>query len=210
MNLALYRKYRPSTFAEVYKAPKEDYGQPVREQLPDGRIVTVAYDKSGNRKVIDTGGAQPALSADTAARLKQEREISDRAFNNLSAAQQQQARQEAQRIGISLSDYNLRKFQVENPALQIVQSGDSYSAVNPRTGVAKPITVEGTGDGAIPPKQLAAPAKPAPESYSTKAEALINATDAINQYQKELKGFSTVQALRPDQRARVGNAYQNI
>jgi YD repeat-containing protein len=202
--------FNPATGAELFRVPeKSDFGQPIREQLPDGSIVTVAYDKAGNRKVIETGNAQPAISTDTAARLKQERELADRAFNNLSAAQQLQERQEAKRLNISLDEYKLRKFQVDNPAFNIVQSGDGYAAVNPRTAVAQPVMVQGAAGGTTPPKQLSAPAKPAPEAYSTKAEALINATDAINQYQKELQGFSNIQALRPDQRARVGNAYQN-
>lgn len=148
-------------------------------------------------------------SPDAQAQLAQQRELADRAFNNLSAAQQLQARQEAQRLKISLAEYNLRKYQAENPALHIVQSGEGYAGVNPRTGMAQPVMVQGAAGSTTPPKQLSAPAKPAPEAYSTKAEALINATDAINQYQKELQGFSNIQALRPDQRARVGNAYQN-
>ena len=172
----------PTTLAELYKVPeKSDFGQPIREQLPDGRIVTVAYDKSGNRKVIDTGGAQPALSADTAARLKQEREISDRAFNNLSAAQQQQARQEAQRIGISLSDYNLRKFQVENPALHIVQSGEGFAGIQPRSGVAQQMTVQGTAGGGAP-TPLAGPAKPPTEDQAKAAgfaNRMLQANDVI-------------------------------
>lgn len=170
----------PSTFTEVYRAPKDDFSPPVREQLPDGSIVTVAYDKAGNRKVIDTGGAKPAVSADTEARLKQEREISDRAFNNLSAAQQQQARQEAQRIGISLSDFNLRKFQADNPQLHIVQSGESFAGIDPRTGLAKPITVQGTGAGA--PTPLAGPAKPPTEDQAKAAgfaNRMLQANDVI-------------------------------
>ena len=133
----------------------------------------------------------------------------ERHWSNLSASQKENLKLQAQQNGISLANLKLRQYEIDNPPLHIVQSGDGFAGIQPRTAVAKPITMEGTGDGSTPPKQLVAPAKPAPESYSTKAEALINATDAINQYQRELQGFSTVQALRPDQRARVGNAYQN-
>lgn len=94
--------FNPATGAELFRvAEKPDFGQPIREQLPDGTIVTVVYDKKGNRKVVDTGGAKPAVSADTEARLKQEREISDRAFNQLSENQKRQLQNEAARIGIS-------------------------------------------------------------------------------------------------------------
>jgi YD repeat-containing protein len=184
----------PTTFAEVYKAPdKAEYSQPVRERLPDGTIVTVAYDKSGNRKVIETGGAQPAVSVDTEARLAQERQLADRAFHSLSAAQQEQARQEAERLGISLADYNLRKYQVYNPALHIVQSGENYAGVDPRTGQAIPITMQGTaGVGAQTP--LAGPAKP-PTEDQAKAAGFAN---------RMLQANSVIEKLN-FQPTRIGN-----
>ena len=57
--------------------------------------------------------------------------------------------------------------------------------------------------------QLPGAPRPAPEAYTKKADALLNMTDALNQYQNELKGFTVTTALSPDQRARIGNAYQN-
>lgn len=142
------------------------------------------------------------VSPDTRARLTQERELSDRAFNSLSAAQQLQARQEAQRLGISLEEFKLRQWQAQNPTPQVVQSEAGYATVQPRTGVSAPvITPQGT--------QLPSAPRQAPEAYTRKADALLNMTDALNQYQNELKGFTVTTALSPDQRARVGNAYQN-
>jgi hypothetical protein len=35
-------------------------------------------------------------------------------------------------------------------------------------------------------------------------------TDGLNTYQKELKGFTVTTALLPDERARIGNAYENV
>jgi len=111
-------------------------------------------------------------SPDAQAQLAQTRELADRAFNNLSAAQKLQASQEAQRIGISLSDYNLRKFQVENPALHIVQSGEGFAAVNPRNAIAQPVMVQGAAGGGAP-TPLAGPAK-APTEDQAKAAGYAN------------------------------------
>ena len=141
----------------------------------------VPINQATGQRLQNVSPLQINTSADTAARLKQEREISDRAFNNLSAAQQQQARQEAQRIGISLSDYNLRKFQVENPALHIVQSGDGFAGIQPRTGVAQQITVQGTAGGGAP-TPLAGPAKPPTEDQAKAAgfaNRMLQANDVI-------------------------------
>ena len=142
------------------------------------------------------------VSPDTQARLQQEKMLADRSFNNLSAAQKLQASQEAQRLGISLEDFKLRQWQAQNPTPQIVQSEAGYATVQPRTGVSAPVmTAQGT--------QLPGAPRQAPEAYTKKADALLNMTDALNQYQNELKGFTVTTALSPDQRARIGNAYQN-
>lgn len=93
--------FNAGTGKEMFRAPdKAEYSQPVREIGEDGKPITVAYDKNGNRKVI-AGGGPLAVSSDTKARLDQERSISDRAFNGLSANQKQQLANEAKRIGIS-------------------------------------------------------------------------------------------------------------
>jgi hypothetical protein len=166
------------------------------------------YINAGGEMIPRTGYEQNnapiarTVSPDTQARLTQDRFLADRAFNSLSAAQQQQARQEAQRLGISLEDLKLRQWQAQNPIPQVVQSESGYATVQPRTGVSAPVTTpQGT--------QLPGAPRQAPEAYTKKADALLNMTDALNQYQNELKGFTVTTALSPDQRARVGNAYQN-
>jgi hypothetical protein len=142
------------------------------------------------------------VSPDTQATLKQSQELADRAFNNLSAAQQAQDRREAQRLGVSIQQFNLSKWQAENPTPQIIQSGDTFQAVQPRTATAVPVT-------AVSGAPIAGPQRQAPEAYSKKADALLNMGDALNDYRNELKGFTNVTALSPDQRARVGQKYQN-
>ena len=79
------------------------------------------------------------VSPDTQATLTQSQALADRAFNNLSAAQQAQDRREAQRLNISLADYNLRKYQVENPPLSFHDVDSGPVAFNTRSGVASPV-----------------------------------------------------------------------
>lgn len=142
------------------------------------------------------------MSPDTQATLRQSQALADRAFNNLSAAQQAQDRREAQRLGISIQQFNLSKWQAENPTPQIMQSGDGFQSVQPRTATAVPVTAAGGAP-------IAGPQRQAPEAYSKKADALLNMSDALNDYRNELKGFTNVTALSPDARARVGQKYQN-
>ena len=141
------------------------------------------------------------MSPDTQATLAQSQALADRAFNNLSAAQQAQDRREAQRLGVSIQQFNLSKWQAQNPTPQIIQSGEGFQAVQPRTATATPIVAGGA--------PIAGPQRNAPEAYSKKADALLNMGDALNDYKKELKGFTNVDALTPDARARVGQKYQN-
>lgn len=142
------------------------------------------------------------VSPDTYASLAQQQALADRAFYNLSAAQQQQAKQQAQQLGLNIQEFNLRKWQAQNPTPQIVQSEGGYVAVNPRDATSAPVT---TAQGT----QLAGAPRQAPEAYSKQASALLNMTDALNKYQNELKGFTVTTALQPDERARIGTAYQN-
>ena len=119
------------------------------------------------------------VSPDTFASLAQQQALADRAFYNLSAAQQQQAKQQAQQLGLNIQEFNLRKWQAQNPTPQIVQSEGGYVAVNPRDATSAPVT---TAQGT----QLAGAPRQAPEAYSKQASALLNMTDALNKYQNAL------------------------
>lgn len=79
------------------------------------------------------------VSPDTTASLAQSQNLADRAFNNLSAAQQAQDKREAQRLGLSQQEFNLRKWQADNPSLSFQESESGPVAFNPQTGVAKPV-----------------------------------------------------------------------
>lgn len=190
----------PRTLKPIFTMPKPDKIRETKILDENGVPTLFGITESGERRNL--GPAQQVISPDTAARLAQEKSLADRAFNNLSAAQQLQARQEAQRFGLSLEEYKLRQWQAQNPTPQVVQSEAGYATVQPRTGVSAPVmTPQGT--------QLPGAPRQAPEAYTKKADALLNMTDALNQYQNELKGFTVTTALSPDQRARIGNAYQN-
>jgi len=74
--------------------PKGEFGQPVTELDALGKPITVAYDKSGTRKVIDTAGAYTPNQWTSMSVADKARILFDQyKFNNLSAEQIQQARQ---------------------------------------------------------------------------------------------------------------------
>ena len=74
--------------------PKGEFFQPVTELDALGKPITVAYDKSGNRKVIDTAGAYTPNQWTSMSVADKAKILFDQyKFNNLSAEQIQQARQ---------------------------------------------------------------------------------------------------------------------
>ena len=89
--------YNPTTGAEMFKGGAKS---------PFGNVNPASF-TADSLKAFSAGGGKdfsllvPAVSADTQARLTQERAISDRAFNGLSANQQATLNNDAARIGIS-------------------------------------------------------------------------------------------------------------
>ena len=79
------------------------------------------------------------ISPDTQATLAQAQDLADRAFFNLNAAQQAQDRREAQRLGVSIQQFNLNKWQAQNPAMSFHEGDTGPVAFNPRSGVATPV-----------------------------------------------------------------------
>jgi len=103
--------YNPTTYAEMFKGGTKS---------PFGNVNPASFTPD-SLKAFSAGGGKdfsllvPSVSADTQARLsqdalqnearlKQERELSDRAFNGLSASQKASLNNEAARIGISAAD----------------------------------------------------------------------------------------------------------
>ena len=89
--------YNPTTGAEMFKGGAKS---------PFGNVNPASF-TADSLKAFSSGGGKdfsvlvPAVSADTTARLKQDRELSDRAFTGLSANQQATLNNEAARLGIS-------------------------------------------------------------------------------------------------------------
>jgi len=133
----------PRTLKPVFNMPKPDKIRETKILDENGVPTLFGITESGERKNL--GPAQQVISPDTAARLTQEKSLADRAFNSLSASQQQQARQDAQRLGISLEDLKLRQWQAQNPAMGYHETESGAVAFNPRTGTATPVlTPSGT------------------------------------------------------------------
>ena len=103
--------YNPTTYAEMFKGGTKS---------PFGNVNPASFTPD-SLKAFSAGGGKdfsllvPSVSADTqarltqdaeqnAARLKQERELSDRAFNNLSANQKASLANEGARLNISAAD----------------------------------------------------------------------------------------------------------
>jgi hypothetical protein len=92
--------FNPTTGAEMFKA---------NAKSPFSNVNPAQFTPA-SLKVFSEGGGKdfsvlvPAVSADTTARLTQERAISDRAFNGLSANQKASLANEGARLGISAAD----------------------------------------------------------------------------------------------------------
>jgi hypothetical protein len=162
----------------------------------------ITLNKTTGQRVKDVPSITKDVDVNTVATLAQTQAIADRAYNGLSVFQKADLANRARQLGISERQLFLSEYQAQNPTPQVVQSEGGYATVQPRTGVSAPVmTAQGT--------QLPGAPRQAPEAYSKQASALLNMTDALNQYQNELKGFTVTTTLLPDQRARIGNAYQN-
>tara|TARA_R110000868_G_scaffold66695_8_gene198537 strand:+ start:923 stop:2470 length:1548 start_codon:yes stop_codon:yes gene_type:complete len=89
--------YNPTTGAEMFKGGAKS---------PFGNVNPASFTPDSLRAFSAGGGKDfsvlvPAISADTTARLTQERQLSDRAFEGLSANQKASLANEAARLGIS-------------------------------------------------------------------------------------------------------------
>lgn len=167
---------------ELFRAPdKKEYGtSPSYEKddtSPTG-YVAVLYGKNGDRKVV--GPANPMNqfttgSVDAQATLAQNRAISDRNFNQLSANQQAQLKNDAARLGISAEQLFFDTGVRAGGAAMPPATGPSYLPVPAAPGVApavpgmppaaRPVGQPMPGAGVAPvqtaPRIGMAPARPA-------------------------------------------------
>jgi hypothetical protein len=89
--------FNPNTYEKLFSA---------NAKSPFGNVNPASFTPESLKAFTEGGGKDfhlllPAVGADTQARLKQEREISDRAYNGLSANQKATLANDAARIGIS-------------------------------------------------------------------------------------------------------------
>jgi len=157
--------YNPTTYAEMFKGGTKS---------PFGNVNPAAF-TSDSLKAFTAGGGKdfsllvPSVSADTQARLsqdalqnearlKQERDLSDRAFNNLSASQKASLGNEAARIGISAADLYFNTGIKAGGAPNIAQA-TSQPMAQP---VAQPMAQPLAQALAQPANQPVAPMQPRP------------------------------------------------
>jgi hypothetical protein len=160
---------------ELFRAPeKQEYGTTPHYEMVDGKPHAVVYDKQGNKK--DLGPASPQNqfttgTVDAQAKLAQDRAISDRNFNQLSANQQAQLKNEGARLGISAEQLFFDTGVRAGGAAMPPATGPSYLPVPAAAGAAPPgmpQTAQSVGQpvpGAAPvqaaPRIGMAPARPA-------------------------------------------------
>jgi len=110
--------FNPTTGVEMFKA---------NAKSPFSNVNPAQYTPASLKAFSEGGGKDfsllvPAVSADTQARLTQERAISDRAFNGLSANQKATLANEGARLGISAADLyfntGMKAGGVPNPVAQ--------------------------------------------------------------------------------------------
>jgi hypothetical protein len=157
---------------ELFRAPeKQEYGTTPHYEMVDDKPHAVVYDKQGNKK--DLGPASPQNqfttgTVDAQAKLAQDRAISDRNFNQLSANQQAQLKNEAARLNISAEqlffDTNVRAGGAAMPPA----TGPSYLPVPtvpgmPQTSqpVGQPVPAPGAAPVQAAPRIGMAPARAA-------------------------------------------------
>ena len=155
---------------ELFRAPeKQEYGTTPHYEMVDGKPHAVVYDKQGNKK--DLGPASPQNqfttgTVDAQARLAQERAISDRNFNQLSANQQAQLKNEAARLGISAEQLFFDTGVRAGGAAMPPATGPSYLPVPAVPGMppaARPVgqPVPGAAPVQAAPRIGMAPTRPA-------------------------------------------------
>jgi hypothetical protein len=126
-------------------------------ELVDGKTHRIGLTETGKR--IDLGPVAESVSVDTAARLKQDKELSDRAFDKLSANQKATLANEGARLGISGAELYFNTG---------IKAGGVPSVGQPIATPAQPIANQPVKPMAQPTAQLtaqpmAAPAQPMPQ-----------------------------------------------
>jgi len=103
--------FSPTTYAKLFSADaKSPFGNVNPASFTPASLKAFSADGGKDFSLLvpavsaDTQAKMTQVDANTAARLKQDREISDRAFNGLSANQKASLNNEAARIGISATD----------------------------------------------------------------------------------------------------------
>jgi hypothetical protein len=126
-------------------------------ELVDGKTHRIGLTETGKR--IDLGPVAESVSVDTAARLKQDKELSDRAFDKLSANQKATLANEGARLGISGAELYFNTG---------IKAGGVPGVGQPMAAPAQPIANQPVQPMAQPTAQLtaqpmAAPAQPMPQ-----------------------------------------------
>jgi hypothetical protein len=209
---------------ELFRAPeKQEYGTTPHYEMVDGKPHAVVYDKQGNKK--DLGPASPQNqfttgTVDAQAKLAQDRAISDRNFNQLSANQREQLKIDGARLGISAEQLFFDTGVRAGGAAMPPATGPSYLPVPVAPGM--PQTAQSVGQpvpGAAPvqaaPRIGMAPARPAqptvafaPNAVGPSGKPVTEAKPLIDTVTP--KERQALMVAQPQQNVAAQSALQNM
>ena len=188
--------YHPTTYAKMFEGGSKS---------PFGNVNPASFTPASLKAFMDSGGKNfdlllPAVSADTQARLtqeaeqnaiklKQEREISDRAFNNLSANQKASLANEGARLNISAADLFFNTGMKAGGAPNMAQPMAQPVAQPMAQPLAQPATQPATQPVAQAPMQLRPVAPPVSPN-----QALANALSPKAQQDLQVNQLKEQQA----------------
>jgi len=194
--------YNPTTYAEMFKGGTKS---------PFGNVNPASFTPDSLKAFSADGGKDfsllvPAVGADTqarlkqeaeqnAARLKQEREISDLAFNGLSANQKASLANDAARIGISAADLFFNTGMKAGGAPNIAQATAQPMAQPVQQPLAQPLAQPATQPVAQAPVPMQPQARTAPVAPPVSPnQALANALSPKAQQELQVAQLKDQQA----------------
>ena len=104
----------------------------------------------------------------------------------------------------TLLDYQryAANLKAEHPSYTPVDTSQGMFTINSRTGQLAPVMISG--------QQVMGNKGNLPEAATKQVTGATNLKDAITNYKDTLQGFSTLDMVNPDARAKMGNAYNNM
>lgn len=181
------------------------HAQLTPEQLMQAFAPKPVEQSNGQQKFfVDNNPNSPTYGQRTGAAPVQMQADPNAVLNSQTSRENNKATVGATIRGQNLTDLRARDANnLTKEANATVYDADRGVLVNKGTGLVRPAaTIEG--------KPVGAKDKPLPEGAQKQIIGTRNLQDAIDSYQNVLAGFGTADMAKPDARAKMGNAYNNM